>query len=108
MTVARRGVLRRDGEQISGRAPGEGRHRRVTRPARQHLGAVVEAHQQHHAVGIADRHHLLFGMTGDDLDLRTIPVDGDESATDLAGLPVDNDHLEPRDASLRILLEMRQ
>ena len=28
------------------------------------------AHQQHQAVGIADRHHLLVGMAGHDLDLR--------------------------------------
>ena len=35
---------------------------------RQDLGAVLDPHEQHRAVGIADRHHLLLGMAGDRRD----------------------------------------
>ena len=36
--------------------------------ARQDFGAIIDPHQQHDAVGIADRHHLLLRMAGDHLD----------------------------------------
>src|SRR4029450_6845179 len=34
------------------------------------LGAVLDPHQQNEAVGVADRHHLLFRVAGDDLRLH--------------------------------------
>ena len=52
------------------RAPGQRRDRRVARLLREDFRAVVDAHEQHEAVRVADRDDVLLGMAGDDFDLR--------------------------------------
>src|ERR1051326_5063469 len=58
-------VLGPERKQAAGRAPGERRDARRAGMLREDLGAVLQPHQQHEPVRIADRDDRLSGMAGD-------------------------------------------
>src|SRR3954447_22826972 len=63
INYARGTIFSTERQQPAISTPREPRDRRIAGLARQHLSAVVDAHEQNETIGIADRHHGLLRVT---------------------------------------------